>query len=131
MCMPSGLLDMKLALSCTLALEDRSCCHVGDDSESICIGGGGGEPPLSDRDDVSMDERRLKSLSFCSSENDVDDRPRNEKSSVRNEFIDVIRPMLPAYVLVRYRDRVGPGSLSTVANEMTDIPLGRSDDDIE
>ena len=114
-----------------LPLGDRSC-QVGDESESMCMGGGGGEPPPSDRDEVSTDERKLNSLSCCSRENDADDRPPlSEKSSVRSEFIDVMRPILPAYVLVLCRARVGPGSLSTVANEMTDMPLGKSDDDIE
>ena len=109
-----------------LALGDRSC-QVGDESESMCIGGGGGEPPPSERDEVSTDERRLNSLSCCSKENDVDERPPlSEKSSVRSEFIDVMR--LTPSLFCRCLIRAGPGSLSTVANEITETVLRMSSD---
>ena len=62
---------------------------------------------------------------------DVDERPRGENSSdmVPNDDMDVIR-LIPS-ALGRFRTRGGPGSLSTVANEIADTPLGMSVDDME
>lgn len=105
---------------------------MGDDSESMCMGGGCGDPP-SDIEEESTEARRWKSFtSCCSKDNEVDDRVEVGKSSMepgRKDDIDVIRLM--PYVFCRCRARLGPGSLSTVANEMTEMPLGMSDDDME
>ena len=104
---------------------------IGDDSESICIGGAPGDPP-SEIDEESTDARRWKSFANCCSiASDVDERPRGENSSdsVPNDDMDVIR-LIPS-ALGRFRNRGGPGSLSTVANEITDTPLGMSVDDME
>ena len=69
--------------------------------------------------------------SCVSKDKDVDDRcgdaTLSSTDDPRIELIDVIR--LTPYVSCR-RLRAGPGSLSTVANEITDIEL-RSSDDIE
>ena len=109
------------------------CAHgTGDDSDSICIGATAGEPP-SEIDDESTDARRWKSFANCCSiARDVDERACGENSSesvVPREDMEVIR-LIPS-ALGRCRRRAGPGSLSTVAKEMTETPLGRSVDDIE
>lgn len=96
------------------------------------MGGGGGEPP-SDIDEESTEARKWKSFANCCSiADDVDERKRGEKSSdkaVPREDMDVIR-LIPS-ADGRCRNRVGPGSLSTVANEITETPLGMSVDDME
>ena len=105
---------------------------IGDDSDSMCIGGAAGEPP-SDIEDESTDARRWKSFANCCSiANDVDERPRGENSSERvvpSDDMEVMR-LIPS-ALGRCRNRAGPGSLSTVANEITETPLGMSVDDME
>lgn len=47
----------------------------------------------------------------------------------RREDMDVI--LLMPSKLGLCRTLVGPGSLSLVVNEMTDTPLGKSDEDME
>ena len=105
---------------------------MGDDNESMCIGGAAGEPP-SEIDEESTDARKWKSFANCCSiASEVDERTRGENSSdsvVPSDDMDVIR-LIPS-ALGRCRSRAGPGSLSTVANEITDTPLGMSDDDME
>lgn len=121
----------------TVLLLDRSecerCCHgIGDDSESICIGGGCGDP-CSDSDDESTDARIKSFTSWFSRDSEVAERPGDAMLSStdepRIEFIEVIR-LTPYPLPLCRRMRAGPGSLSTVANEITDIEL-RSSDDIE
>lgn len=67
--------------------------------------------------------------SCCSYDSEFDDRADLVSSSyaVRSDEVEDLCISNP---LARDRNRIGPGSLSTVANEMTDI-LPRSDDDIE
>ena len=125
---PAG--DRPPALS-TVELLPFSRDHgIGDDSDSICMGGAAGDDPPSEMDDESTDARRLNSFANCCSIDD-DERPWGENSSdsVPSDDMDVIR-VIPS-ALGRCRNRAGPGSLSTVANEMTDIPLGKSVDDME
>ena len=98
----------------------------------MCMSGGAGEPP-SDTEDESTDARKWKSFANCCSiAIEFDERPLGEKSSesvVPSDDMEVMR-LIPS-ALGRWRRRVGPGSLSTVANEMTETPLGRSVDDME
>ena len=98
----------------------------------MCMGGAAGEPP-SDIDDESTEARKWKSLANCCSiADDVEERNRGENSSdsvVPREDMDVIR-LIPS-ADGRCRNRAGPGSLSTVANEITETPLGKSVDDME
>lgn len=81
-----------------------------------------------------MEARESKSLTnCCSNEGEFEERAEEEKSSnefCREEF-DCIR-VIPKR-LGRCRNREDPGSLSTVAKEMTDsLPtLCTSDEDIE
>jgi len=60
-----------------------------------------------------------------------DGKSSKEVVPVRSEDVEVIR-LMPK-TLGRFLNTEGPGSLSTVANEMADIrpKLGASEDDIE
>ena len=91
---------------------------------------GGGDPWSDNEELASTEGRRWKSLSSCCSyDREFDERADLVSSSyaARSEEVeDLCNPI----ALARDRSRIGPGSLSTVANEMTDI-LPRSDEDIE
>lgn len=91
---------------------------------------GGGDPWSDNEELASTEGRRLRSLSNrCSYDNEFDDRADFVSSSyaARSDDVD---DLCNSNALVRDRNPVGPGSLSTVANEMTDI-LPKSDDDTE
>jgi len=111
--------------------EGCAGCQDGDPSESFCIGGG---DPWSEIEELaSTDARRWKSLtSCCSSDIEFEDLADFGKSSneVRRELVDVL---FKPNKLDLVRNLVGPGSLSTVAKEMTDArpTLAISDEDIE
>lgn len=94
--------------------------------------GAAGEPPPA-IDDESTDARRWKSCAnCCSMASEVDERPHGEnlsESVVPSDNIEVIRLMPNA--LGQLRKRPGPGSLSTVAKEMIETPLGRSVEDMD
>ncbi len=90
------------------------------ESESSCSGGG---DKLPDRCEPTEACVRKSFASWFSSENEWEERAEGGKSSneVRNEDRDVILLML--YRLGRLRNREGPGSLSTVANDIEDMRL--------
>jgi hypothetical protein len=100
--------------------------------ESICIGGG---ETLPDSGVTGLTEAWVrKSCASCpSNENEFDERAEEGKSSndVRREDVEVI--LLMPNRLGRFRNRDGPGSLSTVAKDIDDIRpmLCTSEDDIE
>jgi len=106
-------------------LEESVRIHGRGDGDRERRFRGGGEEAPDAEDVVSTEARMQKSLNWWSREIEFDDRAEVGKSSkdvvpVRSEEADVIR-LIPYSVGLRVRD--GPGSLSTVANEMADIRL--------